>query len=42
MVDKVFAIPCKRALASKDPHSLVDTPADGQTMGEIMFRAILS
>jgi fatty-acyl-CoA synthase len=30
--------PLQEGMALKDPQSLVDTPADGQTMGEIMFR----
>ena len=30
--------PLQEGLALKDPQSLADTPADGQTMGEIMFR----
>ena len=30
--------PLQEGMALKDPQSLGDTPADGQTMGEIMFR----
>ncbi len=30
--------PLQEGMALKDSQSLVDTPADGQTMGEIMFR----
>ena len=30
--------PLQEGMALKDPQSLVDIPADGQTMGEIMFR----
>jgi len=30
--------PLQEGMALKDPQSLADTPADGQTMGEIMFR----